>query len=263
MARQQRSDLDFVNASRILNLPNAVGNQEPATLGQVLAAIEGISWKSSVRVASTANINLASPGATIDGITMASGDRFLAKDQTTASQNGIYVWNGASSTATRSLDASTFRELEGAVVKVEEGTSNAQTQWRQTAVNGTIDSSSVTWVSDSASVPSASETVAGVAELATQAEVNAGTDAVRIVTPATLANWSGRIRKFSASVGDGSGTSFAVTHNFATTDVVVNTFLVSTGEEINCDVTRNTTNQVTVAFSAAPASNAIRVVVVG
>lgn len=263
MPRQQRSDLDFLSVSRILNLPNAVANQEPATLGQMLAAIEGISWKSSVRVASTANINLASPGATIDGITMASGDRFLAKDQSTASQNGIYVWNGASSTATRALDASTYRELEGAVVRVEEGTSNANTQWRQTGVNGTIDSTAVTWVTDSASAPAASETVAGVAELATQAEVNTGTDTTRTITPATLAGWSGRIRKHNASVGDGSGTSFAVTHNFNTTDVVVNTFLVSTGEEINCDVTRNTVNQVTVAFSAAPASNAIRVVVVG
>lgn len=263
MARQQRADLDFLSASRILNLPNATTNQEPATLGQVLAAVEGISWKSSVRVASTANINLASPGATIDGITMATGDRFLAKDQSTASQNGIYIWNGASTTATRALDANTFRELEGAVVKVEEGSTNNNTQWRQTAVNGTIDSSSVTWVSDAASVAPASETVAGIAELATQAEVDAGTDTTRIVTPAGLSAWSGRIRKASASVGDGSGTSFAVTHNFNTTDVVVNTFLISTGEEINCEVTRNSVNQVTVEFSAAPTSSSIRVVVIG
>lgn len=37
----------------------------------------------------------------------------------------------------------------------------------------------------------ASETVAGLVELATQAEVDAGTDAQRTVTPATLANWAG------------------------------------------------------------------------
>ena len=65
------------------------------------------------------------------------------------------------------------------------------------------------------------------------------------------------------TVGDGSGSSFAVSHNFNTTDVIVNAFLVATGAEILCDVTRNTANQVTVAFSAAPTLNSIRVVVMG
>lgn len=263
MPRAIRSDQDFLSVSRITNLPDAVSDQEPATLAQVRTFVEGISWKSSVRVASTANINLSSPGATIDAITMASGDRFLAKDQTTASQNGIYVWNGAASAATRALDANVFRELEGAVVIVEEGTSNANTRWRQTAVNGTIGSSAITFVSDTASTPAATETVPGIARVATQAKVDTGTDDTDIITSLKLAQWSGRLRKASGTVGDGSGTSFAVTHNLNTTDVIANTFLVSTGAEIVCDVTRNSVNQVTVAFSSAPTLNSIRVVVIG
>lgn len=264
MPRSIRTDFDFGSASRILALPQANAAGHPVEFAQFLAAIEGISWKSSVRVATTANVNLAAPGATIDGVTMASNDRFLAKDQTTGSQSGIYVWNGAASPATRALDASTFRELEGAVVKIEEGTTNIGTQWRQTAVNGTIDSTSVVWVPDSASAPPASETVSGIAELATQAEVNAGVDALRIVTPATLAAWSGRVRPFSATFGDGSALTYAITHSLNTLNVIVNVFVTSTGAEIICDVRRNTVNQVTLeGFATAPAIGSLTVVVIG
>ena len=264
MARSIRTDFDFGSASRIINLPNATASGHPVTFDQLNQAIEGLSWKDSVRVASTVNITLTAPGATIDGVTMASNDRFLVKDQSTASQNGIYVWNGAASPATRALDANTYAELEAAVVQVEEGTGNGGTTWRQSGVNGTIDSTAVTWTSFGATVASATTTVQGVAELATQGEVDAGVDAVRIVTPATLAGWSGRIRKFSATFGDGSATTYAVSHSLNSTAVVVNVFVTSTGEEIICDVTRNTVNQVTLAgFPTAPAAGSLTVVVVG
>lgn len=264
MPRSIRTDFDFGSASRILALPQANAAGHPVEFAQFLAAIEGISWKSSVRVATTSNISLASPGATIDGVTMASNDRFLAKDQTTGSQSGIYIWNGASTPATRALDASTFRELEGAVVKVEEGTSNAGTQWRQTAVNGTIDSTNVVWVPDNASAPPASETVSGIAEIATQAEVDAGTDDLRIVTPAKLAAWAGRLRSFTTTFGDGSALTYPITHSLNKTAVLVNVFVTSTGAEIICDVRRNTANQVTLeGFPVAPAAGSLTVVVVG
>jgi hypothetical protein len=140
MARPVRTNLDFESASRIINLPAGTATGHPVTFEQLNAAIEGISWKDSVRVATTVNVTLTAPGATIDGVTMASNDRFLVKDQSTAAQNGIYIWNGAASTATRALDASVYAELEAAVVQVEEGTGNGGTTWRQTGVNGTIDS---------------------------------------------------------------------------------------------------------------------------
>jgi len=78
-----------------------------------------------VRAGSTANVTLTAPGATIDGVTMAAGDRMLLKDQTTASQNGIYIWNGAASTATRATDANTAGKLTDTLqVTVDEGTIN-------------------------------------------------------------------------------------------------------------------------------------------
>ena len=114
--------LDFGNARRIVNLPNPASAQEPATRAYVDSAVEGLAWKDSCRVATQGNINLSSPGATIDGITMASGDRVLVRAQTTQSQNGIYIWNGSAVAMTRALDANTADELEQATTTVEEGT---------------------------------------------------------------------------------------------------------------------------------------------
>lgn len=91
-----------------------------------------------VRVASTAAINLASPGAAIDGVTMVAGNLFLEKDNGTGANRGIYVWNGAAVAATRATDADAGAELKaGALIIVTEGTANADSLWELTT-NGTI-----------------------------------------------------------------------------------------------------------------------------
>lgn len=263
MAKQILSDLDFVGASRIQNLPDPTAAQHAATKAYVDSAVEGLAWKDSVRVATTANLNLAAPGATIDGVTMATSDRVLVKNQTAPAENGLYIWNGAATPATRAPDASTSAELEQAIVTVEEGTSAGAT-FRQTAVNFTIDSGSVSWSAFGTATASASETVAGVAEIATQAETDTGTDDLRMVTPLKLANWSGRRRKATAVIGDGSATSFNLDHNFGMREVQVEVYRNSGSyDSIQCDVTRPSTNRVTLAFAAAPAASAFLVVVIG
>ena len=70
-------------------------------------------------------------------------------------------------------------------------------------------------------------------------------------------------RKVSANVGNGSNTSFSVTHSLNSRDVVVNVYDNTTWETVEVDVVRTDANTVTVTFSVAPASNAYRVVVVG
>lgn len=263
MAVKQLADLDFNSVSKAINLPNPTGAQDAATKAYVDSAIEGTAWKDSARVATTSNINLASPGATIDGVTMASGDRVLVKDQSTGSQNGIYIWNGAAAAMTRAADANTAAELEQAVITVEEGTSAGAT-FRQTAVNFTLDSGSVAWTSFGTSAPSASESTAGIAEIATQGETDTGTDNTRIVTPQKLANWSGRIRKYTFAIGDGSNTQFDVTHNFGHRDVVVAVYrLTSPYDHVNCDVESLDVNTVRLRFSAAPSAAQFQVVVIG
>jgi hypothetical protein len=263
MAKEVRSDFDFLNVARITNLPDPVAAQQAATKAYVDSAVEGLNWKDSVRVATSTNVNLASPGATLDGITMATNDRFLARGQTTASQNGIYIWNGAAVAATRAPDMNTAAEVEQATVTVEEGT-DAGTSWRQTAVNVTLDTTSLTFTSFGTGAPSASETTAGIAEIATQAETDAGTDDLRIVTPLKQANWQGRKRKFTATFGDGSATSYALTHNFNSRDVHVEVYKNSGNfDSILCDVQRTSVNQVTLVFASAPASNALNAVILG
>jgi lysophospholipase L1-like esterase len=106
-------------------------------------------WKADVRVASTANVNIASGlenGDTIDGVTLATGDRVLLKNQSTASQNGIYVVV-ASGTASRSTDVDTGAEMLGATVYVREGSTNLGRRYTcNTPSPITLDTTSLTFV---------------------------------------------------------------------------------------------------------------------
>ena len=262
MARPIKTNYDFENTAKIVNLPDPTAAQDAATKAYVDAAIEGVNWKDSCRVSTQGNTTIASPGATIDGISMSSGDRVLVRAQSTASENGIYIWNGAAVPMTRSADASTSIELEQAVTVVEEGT-NAGVSYRQTLVNFTLGSGSVAWTVFGAAAGAASETSAGIAEIATQAETDTGTDDLRIVTPLKLATWSGRIRKHSADFGDGSATQYDFTHNFNTEDVVVEVRQNSDDATVITDVRRTSANVVRVNVASAPASNALRIVIIG
>lgn len=95
------------------------------------AAASDSSWKIPVRAATTANGTLSTAyenGDTIDGVVLATGDRILVKNQSSANDNGIYVV-AASGSPTRATDADTGAKLLGATVFVSEGTSNKNTVW--------------------------------------------------------------------------------------------------------------------------------------
>ena len=112
----------------------------------------------------------------------------------------------------------------------------------------------------SISIADASETVKGAVELATTAEVITGTDTVRAVTPAGVESHYDS-KNFAGDVGDGSATSYAITHSLETLDVIVQVYEKSSGATVFTDVERTDTDTVTLIFASAPASNAYRVLV--
>ena len=123
-----------------------------ATKGYVDAARQGLDVKQSVRVATTGAINLSSDlnnGDTIDGVTLATGDRVLVKNQGTASENGIYVAT-ATGAASRSSDANgtadTGELKSGTFTFVEEGLVNSDKGF-VVSTNGTItvDTTGIAW----------------------------------------------------------------------------------------------------------------------
>jgi hypothetical protein len=261
MSKLVLSDLDFNSVSRISNLPDAVSAQQPATFGQLNAAIEGLKDKGTAVVATQANLNLSSPGASIDSYSPAVNDLILVRAQSTASENGLYVYNGAAVAMTRAANMNASAEFNNALIPVANGTSAGVT-YRQTALNPTVGVTAITFVVFGSTVAAASESSAGIAEIATQAETNTGTDDARFITPLKLANYSGLLKKFGATFGDGSATQYDITHNLNSLDVQVEVNVVSSGDSVLCDVKRLSVNVVRLNFSSAPALNSLRCLVI-
>lgn len=135
---------------KITNVGTPTVGTDAVTKTYADALVAGISsWKSAVRAATTANGTLATAyenGDVIDGVTLATGDRILLKNQTTGGENGIYTVN-ASGAPTRTTDADAGTELIGAGVFVDEGTTNADSSWVNTT-NGpiTLGTTATVWV---------------------------------------------------------------------------------------------------------------------
>lgn len=264
MAKAVLSNLDFGNATKPVNVPDPTSAQDVATKNYVDSAILGLAWKDSVRAASTANVTVSSAPSTLDGITLAASDRVLLKNQTTASENGIYIFAAASSALTRSPDANTAASLEQAVVGVEEGTSNSDTNWRQTTVNFTLGSGSIAWESFGTAVPDATTSTKGKVQLAQASDVVTGTSTTLVVTPSALAGASTILKKVSATIGDGSATQFDVDITaIGSAAVVWEVYDATTLQAVLCDVKHQSTTVLRLNFAVAPASSGIKVVVVG
>lgn len=112
------------------------------------------------------------------------------------------------------------------------------------------------------SARTATETRTGLIEIATQAETNAGTDDTRAVTPLKMVTYlNAMVGGYSGTIGNGTATSIAITHGLNTTNLIAEFFLVSTGEKILVDYTPTSATVVTANFGTAPALNSIRVVI--
>ena len=127
-----------LNSQKITGLADGTSSGDAVNKGQLDAAQNGLDVKASVRVATTANITISTAlnsGDTIDGVTLSNGDRVLVKDQSTKSENGIWV---VAASPSRAGDASSAGQLSGgSFVFVEEGTVSADVGYVITT-NGSI-----------------------------------------------------------------------------------------------------------------------------
>lgn len=121
-ARALTGDQSF-GGFKATNLATPSASTDAATKAYVDSAVaSAVDWKPSVRAATTANITL-SGAQTIDAVSVSAGDRVLVKNQSTGSQNGIYV--AAAGAWSRATDADADAEVtSGLATVVEEGTAN-------------------------------------------------------------------------------------------------------------------------------------------
>jgi phage-related tail fiber protein len=117
---------------QITSLGDPTLSTDAATKAYVDGLLQGFDWKQSVRAASTATGTLSSAfanGQVIDGVTLATGDRILVKDQTNGAENGIYTVN-VSGAPTRAIDADASVDMTaGVTVFISEGNAQGNSAW--------------------------------------------------------------------------------------------------------------------------------------
>lgn len=132
-----------MNGQKLTNVGTPTTGTDAANKDYVDNLSAGLSWKDAVRAASTANLTLSAP-QTVDGVALIAGDRVLVKNQTTPSQNGIYVV--AAGAWTRATDADAQDELVGAATFVSEGTTLGNSAWVMTTdAPITVNTTALTW----------------------------------------------------------------------------------------------------------------------
>lgn len=295
MAKKFLNGVDLAS-QRIVNLADPSSATDAATKQYVDNLVQGLSWKQQVRAATTANGTLATAyanGQVIDGVTLATGNRILLKNQTTQADNGIYTVN-ASGAPTRAVDMDAAAEFVNATVYVSEGTTLADTAWTQTAnAPITVGTTAITW----AQVGGGSGVTAGngltgtttISVLANGTSIDVSASGVKIadaaggagltVAAGILAVGAGTgitvaadtvgldtavaVRKFASTIGNGALTTIAVAHNLGTRDITWSVQDAATFVFYDTDGVATDANTLTLSFAVAPASSSLRVTVHG
>jgi hypothetical protein len=147
----------------ITGLGDPSSSSEAATKNYVDNLVTGLRTRVIARAASTANVAIATAlenGDVLDGVTLATGNRVLLKDQTTTSQNGLYTVV-ASGAASRDTEFDIISEIAGQLILVSEGTTHADDLFLCTTdTSATLGSSAISYTQV---FPSSGGTVTSVA----------------------------------------------------------------------------------------------------
>jgi hypothetical protein len=148
IATQEANNVSITGGA-VTGLGSPSANSDAATKDYVDQAVAGLRTRVIAECATTANINLTNDleaGDTIDGVTLVAGDRVLVKDQSTASENGLYL-AVSSGAASRDPEHDTIAELSGGMVVVNQGSANDNKIFLCTTDNtGSVGSTSITYV---------------------------------------------------------------------------------------------------------------------
>ena len=265
MTKKVANGLDL-QGQRIQTVGSPSAGTDAANRDYVDNVARGLSWKQPVRVASTGNVSLSSPGGTLDSVTLAVNDRILLKNQTAGAENGLYVWSGGTSALVRATDADNGTELQaGTSVTVTEGTTNGDKVFMIVSDGAvTIGTTATTW----SQLGGGGQTYAGSNGVAVS-----GANITGVVKPSggLLVDSTGfsldtsiAARKISGNVGNGTLTSIDVVHNLGVgNDLVVSLKIASTGEEVIPDYVVKDANTITLLFPTAPAAGFYRATVIG
>ncbi len=271
-----------LNSQKITNLLTPSSGSDAATKAYVDDARTGITGvKDPVRVATQSNVNLSSAPAAIDGVTLTTGDRFLAAGQSTGTQNGIYTYQGSGAAATRAADADATGEiLDGTILAVAEGT-YAGNQYIQTAApSGSPGSWTQTWTvyttSGTTYLAGAGQVLSGNTFniVAADGSIVVNADDITVgnvpiskggtggTTAATARANLAAVTAYDADAPAlSAGTPSNVTHNLGTQRVSVTTWENTGGAEVKLDVALVDNNTISLKSDIAYGSGTLRVVV--
>ena len=115
-----------ISGGSITGIGSPSSNSDVAIKSYVDDAVAGLRTRTIAECCSTANVNISNgleAGDTIDGVTLVAGDRVLLKDQTDATENGLYL-SVSSGAASRDPEHDSISELSGGMVVVNQGTAN-------------------------------------------------------------------------------------------------------------------------------------------